>query len=317
MTQPTLSPFIFLPVTQQAALAAYDWVGRGDKHGADAAAVEAMRHTLNALPIHGTVVIGEGEMDEAPMLYIGEKVGMQRSCDVSIDLALDPLDGTTATAKGMDRALCVLAGAPSGHLLHAPDIYMDKLIAGPRIPPSELDLDASVETNVHAVARALNKPIRDVGVCLLDRPRHADLIDRIRKMGARVHLITDGDVSGALYTLLPESGIDLYLGTGGAPEGVIVAAAIVSMGGSMQARLVPQGEAQTQRVRSMGLQEATKKLHAADLAQEPVFFLATGVTHDTLLPGVCRAQSDTVTHTLVLSSQMKGQMIYVRCCSGC
>ncbi|HZD26714.1 MAG TPA: class II fructose-bisphosphatase, partial [Alphaproteobacteria bacterium] len=223
-------------VTEAAAIAAAELMGRGDEKAADQAAVDAMRKALNGLAMDGTVVIGEGERDEAPMLFIGEKVGTGKG--PKIDIALDPLEGTTITAKGQPNALAVLALAEAGCLLNAPDVYMDKIAAGPQVPAGVLDLDKTPHQNVLDLAEALGKAPGDVVACVLDRPRHADIIAQVREAGARIVLIGDGDVAGVIATAMPETGIDLYIGQGGAPEGVLAAAALRCIGGRIQARLV-------------------------------------------------------------------------------
>ncbi|MEL6415081.1 MAG: class II fructose-bisphosphatase, partial [Pseudomonadota bacterium] len=237
-------------VTEKAAIAAEALAGRGDEKAADAAAVDAMRTAFNAVDFQGRVVIGEGERDEAPMLYIGEEVGT--GTGPAIDIALDPLEGTTLTAKAMSNALAVLAIAPRGGLLFAPDTYMDKIAIGPGYKDGVIDLDASPAENIAAMAKEKGVAVSEMTACVLDRPRHADIIDSLRGAGARVHLISDGDVAGVINTTNPTTGIDLYVGSGGAPEGVLAAAALKCVGGQMQGRLLPANDAERTRAAKMG-----------------------------------------------------------------
>ncbi len=286
-------------VTEAAALSASRLAGRGDEKAADQAAVDAMRRALNALAIDGTVVIGEGERDEAPMLYIGEKVGTGRG--PKIDIALDPLEGTTLTAKAGANALAVLAMAEAGGLLHAPDVYMDKIAAGAGIGDG-LDLDAAPADNLKTIATAKGCAVGDLTVCILDRPRHAELIAKVRAAGARIVLIADGDVSGVIATTRPESGIDLYLGAGGAPEGVLAAAALRCVGGFMQGRLLFRNEDERGRAQRIGIADLTRKYALADLAKGEVLFTATGVTDGTMLKGVRRHAAGATTQSVVMRS---------------
>lgn len=285
-------------VTEAAAIAAARWMGKGDKWSADQAATEVMRVVLAGMEIHGTVVIGEGEMDEAPMLYIGEEVGKRTG--EAVDIAVDPLEGTNILAKGSANAITIMAIAPRGALLHAPDMYMDKIAVGPKAR-GKVHLDASVQENVKAVAAATGKAIEDVVVVFLDRDRHEDLIEQVRSVGARVKLISDGDISPALGTCIEDSGIDMLLGRGGAPEGVITAVAMKCMGGDFQGRLVPQSDEELQRCLSMGLTEPTRTLLLHDLVQsDDAIFSATGVTSGELLTGVRFLSHDTaLTHSIV------------------
>jgi fructose-1,6-bisphosphatase II len=285
-------------VTEAAAIAAAKWMGKGDKWSADNAATQVMRSVLAGMSIHGTVVIGEGEMDEAPMLYIGEQVGT--GFGEEIDIAVDPLEGTNILAKGSADAITIMAMAPRGALLHAPDTYMDKIAVGPKAR-GLVHLEASVKENIRAVAAAVGKPIEGVVVVLLDRPRHEDIIEQIRSVGARIKLITDGDISPALSTCDEDSGIDMVLGRGGAPEGVITAVAMKCMGGDFQGRLAPQNESEISRCLSMGLSQPMKTLLLNDLVQsEDAIFSATGVTGGELLRGVRFLANDTaVTHSVV------------------
>jgi fructose-1,6-bisphosphatase II / sedoheptulose-1,7-bisphosphatase len=288
-------------VTEAAALAASRLIGRGNEDAADKAAVDAMRETLNSMSITGTIVIGEGERDEAPMLYIGEKVG---SGGTEIDIALDPLEGTTITAKGGQNALAVIAMTDKGGFLNAPDTYMEKLAVGPGIPLSILDLDAPPADIMARVAKAKGVKIEDVMVCILDRPRHADLIVAVRDTGARIRLIQDGDVSAVMATAEPESGIDVYMGTGGAPEGVLAAAALQCTGGAMLGRLVFRNADEKSRGERWGITDF-KKIYTTDDLAKPnnVMFAATGVTDGTMLKGVRRFAGGAVTDSIVLRSK--------------
>ncbi|MBS3947368.1 MAG: class II fructose-bisphosphatase [Dethiobacter sp.] len=290
----------FVRITEAAALAAGRLMGRGDKEAADQAAVDAMRDVFDTVHINGTVVIGEGEMDEAPMLYIGEQVGL--GVDPCVDVAVDPLEGTNLVARGLPNALSVVAVAPRGCLLHAPDIYMDKIAVGSRAK-GYIDLDAPVRVNLQAVARALNKDVRDVTAIILDRPRHAQIIEEIRIAGARVKLISDGDVSAAIATALEDTGVDILFGAGGAPEGVIAAAALKCLGGELQGRLRPDGAEEIARVYGMGLSDAQKLLNLDDLVfGDDVIFAATGITDGDMLRGVRYRGQTAETHSLVMRS---------------
>lgn len=275
----------FVRVTEAAALACSRWMGRGDEKAADAAAVDAMRQAFDVLRMDGTVVIGEGERDEAPMLYIGEKVGQVTPDAPKLDIALDPLEGTTICAHGGVGAIAVIAVAEHGNFLHAPDTYMDKIACGPRAK-GHIDLDKSVAENIRAVAKALDKDVDDVTVVILNRPRHEKIIAEARATGARIQLIGDGDVSAAVATGWGDSGIDLLLGIGGAPEGVISAAAMQCLGGDFQGRLKWRNEEEIERAKKMGLKDPTKKFNIDDLATGSVMFIATGVTDGALLKGV-------------------------------
>src|SRR5277367_3537679 len=270
-------------VTEAAAIAAFAQIGRGNEHDADQAAVEAMRAAFNVLPIEGTVVIGEGERDEAPMLYIGEKVG---AGGVAVDIALDPLEGTTLTAKALANALCVIAVAEKGSLLHAPDTYMDKIAIGPGYPEGVIDLDADPMENILAMARAKGVDPSEITACVLDRPRHAAIIEGVRKAGAAVRLITDGDIAGVIATTDPTTGVDIYLGQGGAPEGVLAAAALRCVGGQIQARLVFKKDDERARAARLGITDFKRKYSLLDLASGDVVFAATGVTDGSMLQGV-------------------------------
>lgn len=288
----------FARVTEAAALAAARWVGRGDKNAADEAAVSAMRAVFDKINIDGTVVIGEGEMDEAPMLYIGEKVGTGQG--VKVDIAVDPLEGTNLVAKGLTGAIAVVAVAQTGGLLHAPDMYMNKIAVGPRAAGC-IDLDAPVKDNLAAVSKALGKKISELTVVILDRPRHQKIIEECRQAGARIRLISDGDVAPAVATAFEHSGVDIMMGIGGAPEGVLAAAALKCMGGEMQGRLMPESEEEIARAQKMGLEDVHKLLTMDDLVQsEDVIFAATGITESSLLKGVLFQPMGAVTHTLVM-----------------
>lgn len=272
-------------VTEAAAIAAARLRGTGQEKAADKAAVDAMRSELARLAINGTVVIGEGEMDEAPMLYIGEKVGSGEGPQV--DIAVDPLEGTTICAKDMPNSLAVLAISDKGGFLHAPDIYMDKIAIGPGYTPGLVDLDAAPADNINALAKAKGVPVSEIGACILDRPRHAELIAAVRQAGASVRLIPDGDIAGVIWTTDPEeTGIDIYLGIGGAPEGVLAAAALRCIGGQMQGRLLPANDAERARVESMGISDAHRKYALEEMASADVIVSATGVTDGSLLDGV-------------------------------
>jgi fructose-1,6-bisphosphatase II / sedoheptulose-1,7-bisphosphatase len=286
-------------VTEAAAIAAADLIGRGDEHAADQAAVEAMRVAFNALPIQGTVVIGEGERDEAPMLFIGEKVG---SGGVVVDIALDPLEGTTLTAKALPNALAVMAIAEPGTLLNAPDTYMDKIAIGPGYKEGVIDLDAPPGDNIVALADAKGVKPRDITALVLDRPRHAHIIEGVRKTGAAVRLITDGDVAGVIATTDPATGIDIYIGQGGAPEGVLAAAALRCVGGQIQTRLVFRNEEERGRARRLGITDFNRKYALHDLASGDVIFAATGVTDGSMLSGVHRTAAHITTESIVMRS---------------
>jgi len=288
-------------VTEAAALAASRLMGRGDEKAADQAAVDAMRRALNGLAIEGTVVIGEGERDEAPMLYIGETIGTGRG--PRIDIALDPLEGTTITAKGGPNALAVVAMANEGGFLNAPDVYMDKIAVGGGLPEGVVDLDASPAENLRNLAKARDAEIEDLVVCILDRPRHSELIAKVREAGARIMLISDGDVSGVIATSRPDSGVDLYLGSGGAPEGVLAAAALRCIGGQFQARLIFRNDDEKGRATRLGITDLNRRYSLHDLAGGDVMFAATGVTTGTMLTGVRRFPGGAETQSIVMRSK--------------
>ena len=287
-------------VTEAAARAACSLVGLGDEKAADQAAVDAMRTALNVLDIDGTIVIGEGERDEAPMLYIGEKVGTGKG--PKIDIALDPLEGTTLTAKGGPNALAVIAFAESGNFLHAPDTYMEKIAIGGGYPEGLIDLDKSAGDNMRALAKAKGVPVNQTMACVLDRPRHAEIIASIRETGARIKLISDGDVAGVMATANPETGVDMYVGTGGAPEGVLAAAALRCIGGQMQGRLVFRNEDEKARAIKWGVTDFDQIYNLHELAAGSVIFAATGVTDGSMLKGVRQIGDRVHTETIVMRS---------------
>ncbi len=291
----------FARVTEAAALATARWMGRGDKIAADDAATNAMRAVFDTIDIDGEVVIGEGEMDEAPMLYIGEKLGT--GSGQKLDIAVDPLEGTNIVAKGLNGAIAVLATAPKGCLLNAPDMYMDKIAVGPAAK-GKIDLDAPVSENLKAVASALKKDVEDVTVVILDRPRHEGLIKEVRKAGSRIQLITDGDVSPAVATAIEGSGVDMMIGIGGGPEGVLAAAALKCLGGELLGRLWPETDEEIQRCFKMGITDVKKVLTMVDLVKgDEVIFAATGITDGSLLRGVQFSASGARTHTVVMRGQ--------------
>ncbi|WP_019153986.1 class II fructose-bisphosphatase [Robertmurraya massiliosenegalensis] len=287
-------------VTEAAALSSARWMGRGKKDEADDAATTAMRDVFNTIPMRGTVVIGEGEMDEAPMLYIGEKLGTGNGPEV--DVAVDPLEGTNIVASGGWNALAVIAIADRGNLLHAPDMYMDKIAVGPEAV-GQIDINASVTDNLRAVAKAKNKDIEDVVATVLNRPRHAKIIEEIREAGARIKLINDGDVAGAYNTAFNRTGVDILFGSGGAPEGVLAAVALKCLGGELQGRLLPQDDAELERCKKMGI-DVNKVLRMEDLVKgDDAIFAATGITDGELLKGVQYKGAYGSTHTLVMRAK--------------
>ena len=286
-------------VTERAAVASSLLVGRGNEKEADQAAVDAMRKELNKLDIQGEVVIGEGERDEAPMLYIGEKVGTGKG--PKVDIALDPLEGTTLTAKGQADALTTIAMAEKGSLLNAADVYMDKIAIGPGCPDDLIHLDEDPDVNIKAFSKATKKPIELVTVCVLDRPRHADIIDNIRASGARVRLIADGDIAGVIHTTDPLTGIDMYMGIGGAPEGVLAAAALRCTGGQMQAKLVLEDQEKKDRATKMGISDFDKIYTLNELVSGDALFAATGVTNGSMLTGI-ENNNGLSTNTVVMRS---------------
>ena len=290
-------------VTEAAAIAAWHLVGRGDEKDADQAAVDAMRNALNELAIDGEIVIGEGERDEAPMLYIGEKVGTGKG--PRVDIALDPLEGTTLTAKAMANALAVMAWAPAGTLLNAPDTYMDKIACGPGYAEGVIDLDASPADNVRSMAKAKGVAPDQITVCVLDRPRHTEIINSLRSVGARVYLITDGDVAGVINTADPLTGVDLYIGQGGAPEGVLACAALKCVGGQFQGRLVFRNNDERSRAAKWGITDLDRKYMLNEIVRADAIFAMTGVTNGALLDGVKLDGGFVHTHTLVMNSSTR------------
>ncbi|MFN3262473.1 MAG: class II fructose-bisphosphatase [Pikeienuella sp.] len=289
-------------VSEAAAIASAKLIGRGDEKAADQAAVNAMREQLNLLDIRGVVVIGEGERDEAPMLFIGEEVGSGTGPEV--DIALDPLEGTTLTAKDMPNALTVIAMGPRGSLLHAPDVYMDKLAIGPGYPEGLVDLDMSVTERVRALAAAKGAAPGDVKVCVLERPRHDAIVRELREVGAQIRLITDGDVAGVIHCAEPElTGIDMYMGAGGAPEGVLAAAALKCMGGQIQGRLLFRDDDERGRAAKAGITDLNRKYSRDDMVTADVIFAATGVTDGSILPGLKRRGGYVETETILMRSR--------------
>lgn len=289
-------------VSEAAAIASARLIGRGDEKAADAAAVEAMRTQLNMLDIRGTVVIGEGERDEAPMLFIGEEVGTGRGQEV--DIALDPLEGTTLTAKAMPNALTVVAMAARGTMLHAPDVYMEKLAIGPGFAKGVVDLDMAPAERIRAFAAARGCKPDEVNVCILERPRHRELIDEVRSTGAGIRLITDGDVAGVMHCADPgETGIDMYMGSGGAPEGVLAAAALKCMGGQIQGRLLFRNDDEIARARKAGIEDLDAKYDRDDMCRSDVIFAATGVTNGSILRGARRVGEFLETETMLMRSR--------------
>ena len=288
-------------VTEAAALSCARLAGRGDETAADQAAVDAMRRAFNALSIDGTIVIGEGERDEAPMLYIGEKVG---AGGPEVDIALDPLEGTTICANGAPNALSVIAMAEHGNFLHSPDTYMDKIAVGPA-GKGIVDLDKTPTQNLNALAEAKNCKVEDLTVIILYRPRHEALIKEVREAGARIRLIGDGDVSAAIATTKPETGIDLLMGIGGAPEGVLAAAALRCVGGDMQGRLKPRNDGEIERAKKMGIKDINKKFSIEELAAGDVMFAATGVTDGDYLQGVHFFPGGATTQSVVMRSSTR------------
>lgn len=298
-------------VTEAAALASAKSMGRGDKNHADQAAVDAMRRMFDTVDIDGIVVIGEGEMDEAPMLYIGEQIGTLKENNLKVDIAVDPLDGTISVANGLANAISVLAVAPRGCLLHAPDMYMDKIAVGPKAKGA-IDINATVGDNIRNVAKVLHKDVSDITVVLLDRDRHIELADEIRKAGARIKMISDGDVLGAISTCFEEANVDILMGVGGAPEGVLAAAALKCMGGEFQGRLLPDSYEQVKRCMEMGLD--LEKVYTLDdmVKGSEVLFAATGVTYGELLDGVKYLDNNrATTHSLILRAET-GTVRFIR-----
>lgn len=289
-------------VSEAAAIACAGWMGRGDEKAADQAAVNAMRRALNILDIDGTVVIGEGERDKAPMLYIGEKVGTGNG--PAVDIALDPLEGTTICATGGPNSLAVLAMTERNGFLHAPDVYMDKIAVGGNLPSDVIDINAPIEKNLKNLAKAKKCDVSDLVVVILDRDRHQELIAKVREAGARIQLIGDGDVAGVIATALPEASVDLYVGIGGAPEGVLAAAALRCTGGQMQSRLLFDNNEQRERAKRMGITDLNRVYHLEDMAKgEDVMFAATGVTDGSMLDGIKRFNGGAITSSIVMRSK--------------
>ena len=284
--------------TEKAAIASSMLIGLGDEKAADQKAVDAMRTALNQIDFKGRIVIGEGERDEAPMLYIGEEVGTGRNHEV--DIALDPLEGTTITAKGMPNSLSVIAAAQRGGLLYAPDTYMNKIAVGGNLPDDIIDLDATTKENIQSIADAKKVPINGVTACVLERSRHDSIIEDLRSIGAKIVLIPDGDVAGIIMTTQEHSSVDIYMGVGGAPEGVLAAAALQCIGGQMQTRLVINNEDEKIRAEKIGIKDLNKKYSLDELAHGDIIFSATGVTEGTMVRGVRTNQNKYVTHSLVL-----------------
>ncbi len=290
-------------VTEAAALACGRWVGKGDKEAADGAATDAMRRMLETLNINGTVVIGEGEMDEAPMLYIGEKLGSEDAA-TKVDIAVDPLEGTSICAKGMSGSIATITLAPEGSFLHAPDMYMDKIVVGPAACGA-IDINATPTTNIKRIAEAKGCYIEDLTAVILDRPRHEKTIRELRQSGARIQLISDGDVAPAIAAAVEGSGVDMLMGIGGAPEGVLAAAALKSMGGEMQARLIFMNQNERDRARDMGIEDFDKVYSAEEMARGDVVFAATGVTNGDLLKGIRYFSGGAETHSVVMRSKSR------------
>ena len=290
-------------VTEAAALSSAVLMGRGLEKAADQAAVNAMREALNGLSIDGTIVIGEGERDKAPMLYIGEKVGNASGVGPQIDIALDPLEGTTICAKGGVNALAVIALAEKGGFLHAPDVYMDKIAIGGGLPEGVIDLDDSPAKNLKNLAKAKKCAVSDLLVVILERDRHKELIAKVREAGARIQLISDGDVAGIISTSRPDTGVDMCMGIGGAPEGVLAAAALRCIGGQMQGRLIFSKDEERNRAKRMGIDDLKRKYTLLDLAKGDVMFAATGVTDGSMLKGVRWFKGGAFTHSIVMRSK--------------
>ncbi|KAB8132321.1 class II fructose-bisphosphatase [Gracilibacillus oryzae] len=294
--------FDFLKVTEQAALASFPWIGSGDKIKADGAATNAMRDCLNGIEFDGRIVIGEGELDHAPMLFIGENVGT--GSGQKVDIAVDPIEGTNSIVNGQDNAFAVIAAAPQGTLLHAPDMYMEKLVAGPQAA-GKIDLDASLTENVYSVAKANNKNVKDMKILIQNRKRHEKAIAEIRNLGAKVHLFNDGDITYAIATCMKNQDFDLFYGIGGAPEGVVAAVAVKCLGGEMQARLLPQNDQEGKRCLEMGIKDPEKTLRHEDLVNsDQCVFSATGITGNILLDEIkLDEEMQSVTHSLLLTGE--------------
>lgn len=288
---------LFVKATEFAAYGASPFIGKGDKNAADQGAVDKMRSELNIIDMDGTVVIGEGEMDEAPMLFIGEKVGTKKGS--KLDIALDPLEGTNFTAKNLPGAFSVLVVAEKGNLLSAPDTYMEKIVIGSNLPENLLDLDNTVETNINLLSKAKNKPTSDLSACVLDRPRHKEIIDTLKKMKVKINFITDGDIAGALSVVGEKPKNDIYLGVGGGPEGVITAAALSCYGGQIQGRLILDKK-EMLRAQKLGIKDFKRKYNTIDMAKGDIIFCATGVTNSDLVKGILVTKDKFVVNSLVL-----------------
>lgn len=299
----------FLKVTESAAVAAMPWIGSGDKIAADGAATNAMREKLNKMKMDSTIVIGEGEIDKAPMLYIGEKLGAGGK--YKVDIAVDPIEGTTPTVNGQGNAITVIAAAPRGTLLHAPDMYMKKIAVGPKAR-GKIDIDAPIEENILAVAKAKGKDVKELNILIQDRPRHKDYIDRIRKIGAKVRLFNDGDVIYATATCIESLNVDMFLGIGGAPEGVLGAVAVGCLGGEMQAKLLPRNEEEIRRCKEMGMVNPESVLYQGDLVRtDDCVFAATGITDNLIIDGIETQYDNYITHSILVNGKEK-QVRYVK-----
>ena len=288
---------LFVKATEFAAYGASPFIGKGDKNAADQGAVDKMRSELNIIDMDGTVVIGEGEMDEAPMLFIGEKVGTKKGS--KLDIALDPLEGTNFTAKNLPGAFSVLVVAEKGNLLSAPDTYMEKIVIGSNLPENLLDLDNTVETNINLLSKAKNKPTSDLSACVLDRPRHKEIIDTLKKMNVKINFITDGDIAGALSVVGEKPKNDIYLGVGGGPEGVITAAALSCYGGQIQGRLILDKK-EMFRAQKLGIKDFKRKYNTTDMVKGDIIFCATGVTNSDLVKGILVSNDKFEVNSLVL-----------------
>lgn len=295
-----------IEVVEKAAISCYDWIGKGNEKLADQAAVTSMRATLNSMNINGTIVIGEGERDEAPMLYIGEEVGLKNPHDIAVDIALDPLEGTTICAHASENSLAVIAFAKKGNLLYAPDVYMDKIAVGANLPEGVVDLDNSPKENLRNLAQAKKCNISDLTVMILKRDRHEQLIAYVREAGAKIRLIGDGDVAGVMACTNQNTKIDAYMGIGGAPEGVLAAAALRTIGGQMMGRLIfNDNQRQIQRAKEMGITDINKKYTGNDMAKGDVIFAAAGVTDGYMLQGVKIKHGKTFVNSLLMDSALK------------
>jgi fructose-1,6-bisphosphatase II / sedoheptulose-1,7-bisphosphatase len=295
-----------IELVEDSAIACYDWIGKGDNTSADAAAVKSMRESLNKMNIRGTIAIGEGERDEAPMLYIGEKVGLQKADSIEVDIALDPLEGTTICANAGENSLCVIAFANKGGFLHSPDVYMDKIAVGSGLPEGVIDLDNSIKTNLQNVAKARKSNVSDLVVMILERDRHKEIIAKTRETGASVRLISDGDIAGVIACATTATRVDVYMGIGGAPEGVLAAAAIRVVGGQMMGRLLFDGdEKQAKRAREMGINDINKKYTAKEMATGDVVFACSGVTSGYMLDGVAKRDGKIFINSIIMDSREK------------